>query len=58
VPDDLAGAGEPQAVAVDRRDVELVEDERPDLDVVERGEVRREQRADRPTPNDADLHSE
>ena len=56
--DDVAGAGEPQAVAVHCRHVQLVEVERPDLDVVEQRQVRREQRPHRPTPHDADPHSE
>ena len=39
-------------------DVELVEVERPHLDVVEQREVRREERADRTASDDADPHSE
>ena len=39
-------------------DVELVEVERPDLDVVEQREVRREQRADRAAADDRNPHSE
>jgi hypothetical protein len=53
---DIAGAGEPQPVAVDRVDVRLEEVECPHLDVVEGGEVRREQRADRSAADDADSH--
>ena len=41
---------------VDRVDVRLGEVERPHLDVVERGEVRREERADRAAADDADSH--
>ena len=57
-PDDVSGAGEPQAAAVDRGDVQLVEVERPDLDVVEQRQVRREQRPDRPATHDRNPHSE
>ena len=52
----LAGAREPQAVRVDRGDVRRGEVERPHLDVVERREVGREQRADCPAADDADPH--
>src|SRR5256885_7467189 len=43
-PDHVARAREPQAVRVDRVDVLLPRVVRPDLDVVERAQVRREQR--------------
>ena len=56
--DDVPGAREPQAAAVDRGDMELVQVERPHLDAVEQGEVRREQRPNRPTAHDRDPHSE
>ena len=52
----LAGAGEPQPVRVDRVDVLARRVVRPDLDVVELREIRREQRADRAAADDADPH--
>jgi hypothetical protein len=55
---DLSCAREPQAGAVDRGDVQLVQVERPDLDVVEQREVGREQRPDRATAHDCNPHSE
>ena len=57
VPDDLARAREPQPRAVDRVDMRLVEVVGPDLDVVEAGEVRGEERADRAAADDADPHA-
>ena len=54
----LAGAGEPEAVRVDRVDVRLEEVERPDLDVVERREVGREERPDGAAADDADPHAD
>jgi hypothetical protein len=54
--DDLACSGEAQPVLVDRRDVLAVEIEGPDLDVVELGEVRREQRPDRTAADDRHPH--
>ena len=56
-PDDVAGAGEPQAVRVDRVDVLAREVVRPDLDVVELREVRREERPDGAAADDADPHA-
>ena len=56
-PVDLARAGEPQPVAVDRVDVRAVEVVRPDLDVVEPGQVRREQRPDGAAADDAHPHA-
>ena len=53
----LPRAGEPQPVRVDRVHVRAVEVVRPHLDVVERGEVRGEQRADCATADDADPHA-
>ncbi len=47
---------QPQAVRVDRVDVRLREIEGPHLDVVERGEIGREQRPDRAAADDADPH--
>ena len=55
--DDVAGAGEPEAVRVDRVDVLPREVVGPDLDVVELRQVRREQRADRAAADDADPHA-
>ena len=43
VADDLAGAGEAQSVRVDRHHVVVVEVVSPDLDVLERCELGREQ---------------
>ena len=54
--DHLARAGQPQAVAVDRVDVRLREVVRPDLDVVERRQVRREQRPHRAAADDTDRY--
>src|SRR4029077_17493726 len=55
---DLAGAGQPEAVAVDRLDVVAREVVGPDLDVVEGAEVRGEQRPDSAAADDADPHQE
>ena len=55
--DDVARAGQAQPVAVDRVDVVAREVVGPDLDVVERAEIGREQRADGAAADDADLHS-
>ncbi len=52
----VAGAGEPQPVRVDRVDVRLRRVVRPDLDVVELREIRREQRADCAAADDTDPH--
>ena len=54
--DDVARPGEPQPVRVDRVDVRLRDVVRPDLDVVELREVRREQRPDCSAADDADPH--
>jgi hypothetical protein len=54
--DDVFGAREPKAAAVDGVDVLAREVVGPDLDIVQSSEVRREQRADRPAPDDADPH--
>ena len=54
--DDVACAGEPQPVRVDRVDVGPVEVVGPDLDVVEPREVRREQRPDGAAADDRDPH--
>ena len=51
-PVDLPRARQPQPVAVDRVDVLLREVVRPHLDVVQRRQVRREQRADGAAPDD------
>ena len=53
---DLAGPREPQAVGVDRVHVRLREVVRPDLDILELREVRREQRSHRTASHDADPH--
>ena len=53
---DLAGPREPQAVRVDRVHVRLREVVRPDLDILELCEVRREQRSHRTASHDADPH--
>jgi hypothetical protein len=58
VPDDVVRPREPQAVALDRVHVRLREVVRPDLDVVEQRQVRREQRPHRPASHDRDPHSE
>ena len=52
----LARAREPQAVALDRVDVRLVEVEGPHLDVVERGQVGGEERPHGAAADDADPH--
>ena len=52
----VARARQPQAVRADRVDVRLREVEGPHLDVVERGEIGREQRPDRAAADDADPH--
>src|SRR5690242_2804786 len=49
---ELAGPGEPEAALVDRAHVRAVEVVRPDLDLVELREVRREERADGAAPDD------
>ena len=56
-PDDLAGAGQPQPARVDRVHVLLPRVVRPDLDVVERAEVRGEERADRAAADHRDPHA-
>ena len=55
--DHVARAGEPQPVRVDRVDVLLPRVVRPDLHVVERAEVRREQRPHRAAADHAYAHS-
>jgi hypothetical protein len=56
--DDVSGARQAQAVAVDRVDVVARQVVCPDLDVVERCEVRRKERADRPAAYDTDSDSQ
>ena len=52
----VAGPGQAEPVAVDRLDVLAGEVVRPDVDIVEGRQVRREQRADRAAPYDPNDH--
>jgi 2-dehydropantoate 2-reductase len=54
----IRGTTFPAGKIVEPGHVQLVEVERPDLDVVEQRQVGREQRPDRPAPDHADPHSE
>jgi hypothetical protein len=54
--DDVARAAQAQPVAVNRVDVVLREVVRPHLEVLERRQIRREERPDRAAAHDADPH--